>query len=118
MTTELRGGASFLVSLLRNSLYSVRGAEQDIVLKDSPYGRELYREGPFNNLSVQRALRTIVAEIERTGLEGFLRRKRIENAQLGPVSVASGQSTFPFKDYLAAWLRTLRGRRRAKPDDR
>jgi hypothetical protein len=97
-------------------MFSARGFEQDIVVKDGPHGQELYREGPFDNITVQRPLKRIAAEIEVEGLEAFVRQKRIENAQLGPVDAPTGRSTFPLIDYFAAWLRTLGGCRGAKPD--
>ena len=114
VTTERCGGFAFLASVLR---YSARGFEQDIVVKDGPFGRELYREGPFNNISVGRPFKRIVEEIERVGLESFLRRVRIENAQLGPVNAPSGRFTFPLMAYFNTWVRTLGGRRKVHPDE-
>jgi hypothetical protein len=103
VTTELRGGMALLVSLFRNAPL---GSEQDIVVKDAE-GREQYREGPYNNITVQRPLRLMVSEIGTIGLEEFLKRKRIENSQLGPVSAPSGWFTFPDLAYLRAWLGTI-----------
>src|ERR1700733_11374415 len=85
VTTEPRHGAALLASSLRSAMFSARGFEQDIVVKDGPHGQELYREGPFDNITVKRPMKRIAAEIEAHGLEAFVRRKRIENAQLGPV---------------------------------
>jgi hypothetical protein len=116
VTTERCGGAALLASTLRSAIFSAKGDEQGIVVKDGPRGRELYRQGPFDNITVQRPLLRIAAEIEAEGLEAFLRRSRIENAQLGPVDAPSGRSTFPLVNYLTARIRNLGGRRGPKPD--
>jgi hypothetical protein len=90
VTTKLRGGVPLLDSVIRSSWASARGAEQDIVIQDESRERELYREGPFNNISVEFPLKRILAEIESKGLDEFLRRRQIENSQIGPVSAPSG----------------------------
>jgi hypothetical protein len=64
--------------------------------------RELYREGPYSNVTVQVPRRKIVSEIERTGIDEFIRSRRVENAQLGPVSAPSGRLLFPDLNYLRA----------------
>ena len=113
VTTELRGGFTLILSLLRNLTPSARGAEQDIVIKDSTKERELYREGPYSNISVQVPLREILAEIERFGVDEFVRRRQIENSQIGPVRAPSGRLLFPDLNYFRAWLSTVIRRRGA-----
>jgi hypothetical protein len=114
VTTERRGGAALLVSAFRSGIFSAGGVEQHIVVKDGPHGQELYREGPFDAVTVRRPLQSIAAKIEAVGLAVFLRRKHIENAQLGPVNAPSGRSTLA--SYFKTWIKTLGGRRRSNPD--
>jgi hypothetical protein len=116
VTTERHGGVSLIASFLRSATFSARGAEQDIVVKDGPVGQELYREGPFNNITVQGPFRRTADEITAEGLDVFVRRKRIENAQLGPVAAPSGRSTFPLVNYLTAWIKSLGGHRGRRQD--
>lgn len=40
-------------------MFSARGFEQDIVVKDGAHGQELYREGLFDNITVQRPMKRI-----------------------------------------------------------
>jgi hypothetical protein len=115
VTTEVRGGVSFLVSLGRNFMMpSARGVEQDIVVMNSTKERELYREGHYNNSSVQAPLRKIVHEIEQFGVSEFVRTRQIENSQIGPVQAPSGRLTFPDLTYIRAWLSTRIHRRKSE----
>jgi hypothetical protein len=47
-------------------------------------------KGLFNNIRVEFPLKRILAEIDSEGLDEFLRRRQIDNAQIGPVSAPSG----------------------------
>lgn len=96
--TFLRGG------------YSSRGVDQDVVVMDSGRTNELYREGPYDGVTVGSALAGIVRDIQRCGLDEFVRSRRIETGQLGPVRVPSGRPTYA--GYLKAWLATQRRRSR------
>ena len=112
VTTERRGGVSLIQSILRNLTFSVRGVEQDIVIKDGPHGRELFREGPYSQVSVELPLRQILSDIQNIGLKEFLRRQQIDNAQLGPVVAPSGRQEFPLLSYLGVRLTGIFRRRR------
>ena len=79
---------------------------QDVVVRDDQ-GSELYREGPFNGIAIGGKVSRLTAEIRRDGLEAFMRRQHIENAQLGPVQAPSGNSRFPDLAYLRAWMGTV-----------
>lgn len=62
---EVPGG--FVTTEPRRAMFSARGFEQDIVVKDGPHGQALFREGPFDNITVQRPMKRIAAEIEVDG---------------------------------------------------
>jgi hypothetical protein len=85
-------------------------AWQDVVLRDDS-GGELYREGPYNGAQIGRRVKRVASAIQRQHLESFMRRQRIENSQLGPVSAPGGEQRFPTLKYLGAWFGTL-GRRK------
>jgi hypothetical protein len=115
VTTKVRGGMSFIVSLPRNILqFSARGFEQDIVILDTSRTRQLYREGPYNNISVQRPLQRTLADIEKVGLDEFLRSKQIENSQIGPVKASNGRQTLPVLAYIRTRMGVLIHRRGPK----
>ena len=85
-------------------------AWQDVVLRDES-GVELYREGPYDGGRIGFGVKRVVSEIQRQGLESFIRHHRIENSQLGPVRAPGGETRFPTLNYLGAWLGALRRRR-------
>ena len=100
---ELRGshlGAAVLAAGGPGSVW------QDVVVRDEN-GSELYREGPFNGFAIGGRVSRLTAEIRREGLEAFIRRQHIENAQLGPVQAPSGNWRFPDLAYLRAWMGTV-----------
>jgi hypothetical protein len=94
VTTKPRGGVARVVSSLRSAMSEdARGLEEDIVVQDGSRGQEMYREGPFDNVTVRRPFQRITTAIAAEGSESFMRRRRIENAQPGPVDASSGRST-------------------------
>lgn len=66
--------------------YTNRGVKRDIVIQNASRTQELYREGPYDGITVNFRLRRLVGEIEKMGLDGFLRVQHIENDQLGPIN--------------------------------
>jgi len=69
---------------------SNRGVDRDIVVFDSDDGRELYREGPYNGISVNVPFDRIVNEIGMIGLNEFIRRREFQHGMIGPLSEPSG----------------------------
>jgi hypothetical protein len=94
-----------------------RGVKRDIVIYDVDQTRELYREGPFDGITVNRRISSLLSEIQRTGLREFVRAKQVESSQLGPVSEPSGRfSSLELEvGWIAAiigsWRHRLRGKR-------
>jgi hypothetical protein len=76
---------------------------QDVVVRDEQ-GQEFYREGPLDGIRIGGAVARVAAEIRGEGIGTFIRRQKIENAQLGPVVVPSGELRFPYFRYLSAWV--------------
>ena len=60
------------------------------------------REGPYRQGAAKLRMSRIVAEIRSTGLEPFLRERRIERSQIGPLAVSSGRMS-PFRPNLEYW---------------
>jgi hypothetical protein len=48
--------------------------KRDIVIWDSTHERELYRDGPYDAITVDRPLDRVVAEVNQDGVEVFLSR--------------------------------------------
>jgi hypothetical protein len=90
--------------------------QRDIVVRESDTMRELYREGPYDGITVNRPLKRIVAEINRVGLDEFVRTRRLEDQRLGPVRRSSGRMR-PTRQALLfwwAWAITVRRRLRRR----
>jgi hypothetical protein len=68
--------------------------KRDIVIQDASRSRQLYREGPYNGITVGRAIERIVAEIRADGIDQFLFKKQAEESRIGPLSGPSGQVGF------------------------
>jgi hypothetical protein len=69
----------------------VSRVKRDLVISDESGERELYREGPYNNITVVNPLERIVAEIRADGLDQFLFKRQAEESRIGPLSRPSGQ---------------------------
>jgi hypothetical protein len=69
----------------------VSSIKRDIVISDESGQRELYREGPYSNITVVNPLNRIVAEIRANGLDQFLFKRQAEESRIGPLSRPSGQ---------------------------
>jgi hypothetical protein len=93
--------------------------KRDVVISDENRERELYREGPYDEFSVGRHLDAVVREVEREGLQVFLRRRQVEDGSIGRISVSSGEvdltkwteesARFEFFQ-VKQWANKLRGR--------
>lgn len=73
------------LSIFWRSAYAASRSERDIVVLDEDH-RETYREGPYNEITVNNPLDRIIAEIKASGMDGFLRVRHIELSQLGPMT--------------------------------
>lgn len=78
-----------LLSSVWRSYFAAERMERDIVIHDDTGERELYREGPYNNVTVARALEHILAAIQSQGLDAFLRAHQIASPRVGPVDAPS-----------------------------
>ncbi len=65
---------------------------RDIVITDEKQRREIYREGPYSQMSVASPLNAIMEEIERDGLQRFLQKRHMTESTTGPLSVATGRA--------------------------
>ena len=111
VTTKFhRGRMGAVYSVVVNLMPNVLGALQDIVILDDTRKRELFREGPYDNISVRVPLQRTRIEIARLGLDEFLRARQIEDAQIGPLTVPTVGLEFPTARYLRTWLGSLRNR--------
>ncbi len=62
--------------------YAANHVKRDIVIQREDRSRELYREGPYDVRTVVRPLNSILREIEASGLESFLERRRGESSEV------------------------------------
>lgn len=99
VTVDLRRGhGSVFIALKMAALgYLTRGASasgvyRDIVIIDSSGKRELYREGPYDAISVKNPLDRILREIREVGLDEFLHSRHVAKAGVGRLDVPSGQT--------------------------
>lgn len=78
----------YWLKLLLNgwSYNMLAGIKRDIVIDDSS-GVELYREGPYTQLSMALPWNRVMAEIEDVGLEDFLSRMRIRYPGTGSIRI-------------------------------
>jgi hypothetical protein len=68
--------------------------QRDIVIHDASRSRELYREGPYDGITVKNPLNRIVAEIEADGIDQFLFKRQAAESRIGPLSMPSGKVRF------------------------
>jgi hypothetical protein len=62
--------------------YAATDLKRDIVIEDPVREHELFREGPYDGITVDRSLEKILAEIGKVGLDEFLSRRRNPGRQL------------------------------------
>jgi hypothetical protein len=91
----------------------IRGPREDIVILTTSGERELYREGPYDSVSVQTGLIRMKGEIHKDGLDAFLRSKQIDASRIGVVEARSDLISFPqlVTQSLRAWRMMLPHRR-------
>jgi hypothetical protein len=84
----------YIVRIFFEGGFSASGMLRDIVIKSPAGDRELYREGPYDGLSIEGALGKLVNEVRKVGVEQFLRSRQVADQRIGPISVHSGEPTF------------------------
>lgn len=70
--------------------------KRDVVIESPSTGAEIYREGPFDELTVNRAIKRIAIEINAVGLDEFLSRRRDDVSPSGALSVKTEDGTRQF----------------------
>ncbi len=81
--------AKLLFSGIWRSYFAAERMERDIVIHDETRQRELYREGPYNGITVTQPLERLLSEIRSSGLDVFLRTRQVAASQVGPLDVPS-----------------------------
>jgi hypothetical protein len=81
--------SKLLLSGFWRSYFAAERMERDIVICDANRERELYREGPYNGITVNAPLERLLTEIRSNGLDAFLRTRQVAASQLGPLDVPS-----------------------------
>jgi hypothetical protein len=90
--------------------------QRDLVVRESESQQEVYREGPYDGITVARPMDQLIQEINKVGLDQFLRTHRLEEGRVGPVRRSSGRTGFAHQWLMAcrAWASTavhrIRGR--------
>lgn len=97
--------------------YAATDLKRDIVIEDAAREHELFREGPYDGITVDRPLEKILAEIGQVGLEVFLSRRRNQTSQSGPIVITKETDVQIYERAMAAemgyrWQRLLRAVRR------
>lgn len=67
--------------------YAATDLQRDIVIEDPTRNSALFREGPYDAITVVRPLERILNEIGEVGLEQFLSRRRDPTSQPGPIVI-------------------------------
>ena len=78
--------SKLLLSALWRSYFAAERMERDIVVRDETRQRELYREGPYDAITVVRPLERLLNEVRSNGLDAFLRTRQIAASQVGPLN--------------------------------
>lgn len=105
-----------LSSIFWRGYFAASGLERDIVILDASGARELYRDGPYDSITISVPLNRLAKEIEERGLEEIVRSWQIENAQLGPVQIEEvpAASLRAYQPYLAQARSILRPRSKGR----
>jgi hypothetical protein len=74
-----------LFSALWRSYFAAERMDRDIVVRDKSRQRELYREGPYDAITVIQPLERLLSEIRSTGLDSFLRTRQVAASRVGPL---------------------------------
>ena len=114
--SHLRWWLRWMPQLLLGGYYAVPLVTEDIVVQDAT-GKEVFRQGPYTQISVGGAINRIVAEVNRDGLPTFLARHRqpLEDGAIvrAPDRMSMSQEFAETLRYL--WLRVTLGRRKHSP---
>jgi hypothetical protein len=78
-----------VLSSLWRSYFAAEEMQRDIVIRDENRQRVLYREGPYNAITVAGALDRLLSEVRSSGLDAFLRTRQVAASQVGPLDVPS-----------------------------
>jgi hypothetical protein len=92
--------------------------QRDIVIQDASRSRELYREGPYDGITVKNPLDRIVAEIRADGIDRFLFKRQAAESRIGPLSTPSGRVGFWSASLVGVrlyWQRVFGNRSSGKP---
>ena len=81
--------SKLLLSVVWRSYFAAERMERDIVIRDETRQRVLYREGPYDAITVTQPLERLLAEIRSSGLDTFLRTRQMAASQVGPLDVPS-----------------------------
>jgi hypothetical protein len=74
-------------SIFWRGYFAAARSERDIVILDSSRSRELYRDGPYNSITIGAPLNQLLRDIQNQGLEKVIRTWQVNNAQLGTVQI-------------------------------
>jgi hypothetical protein len=93
--------------------YAATDLKRDIVIEDPEREHELFREGPYDGITVDRPLEKILTEIAQVGLDEFLSRRRNPTSQSGSIVVTKETDVQIYERAMAAemsyrWRRLLR----------
>jgi hypothetical protein len=125
ITIDLNRQRSRLWTSMRIASEAVGGElllQRDIVIHDPSRSRELYREGPYDGITVVKPLDRIVAEVRAYGIDQFLFKRQAEESRIGPLSMPSGKVGFWSAALISVrlyWQRVFRppSSRRSPPRD-
>lgn len=76
-----------LISVFWRSYFAAESLKRDIVIRDETKQRVLYREGPYDGITVAQPLDRLLSEVRSNGLDAFLRARQITAGQVGPLDV-------------------------------
>ena len=74
-------------SVFWRGYFAAARLERDIVILDSARERQLYRDGPYNSITVTASLNRLVQEIQENGLDNVLRSLQVQESRIGPVQI-------------------------------
>lgn len=99
-------------SIFWRSYFAAARLERDIVILDSSRTRELYRDGPYNSITITAPLDRLLRDIEEHGLDRVVHTAQVNNSRLGPVQIEEVPvaSVRSFEPYVSR-VRSIFGRR-------
>lgn len=99
-------------SIFWRGYFAASRLERDIVILDPSRSRELYRDGPYNSITITAPLDRLVRDIQKNGLENVIHTWQVNSSRLGPVEIEQVPvgSVRSFEPYVSRVLSAL-GRR-------